>query len=105
MASVWHKLAAIGGATAVALGAYGAHGLRHLEPTYREVFETANKYHILHGGILMAIAPFTRCAAADIEPGGPRHSNPGGKGGSSRWAPAAGGIHARSSPPCAGDHM
>lgn len=70
MASIWHKLAAIGGATAVGLGAYGSHGLSHLQPTYREVFDTANKYHILHGGLLMAIVPFTRCVAAGIAPGG-----------------------------------
>ncbi|KAL6782379.1 hypothetical protein ACKKBG_A06560 [Auxenochlorella protothecoides x Auxenochlorella symbiontica] len=60
MTSIWHKVAAVGGATAVAAGAYGSHGLAHLAPTYRTVFETANKYHMIHGGILMALAPIAR---------------------------------------------
>lgn len=56
----WHIVAALGGATAVAAGAYGTHGLSHLDPIYRTMYETANKYHMYHGGMLMAIAPLSR---------------------------------------------
>jgi uncharacterized membrane protein YgdD (TMEM256/DUF423 family) len=44
------KLAAVLGALAVAIGAFGAHGLEPLLETYNrvETFETAVKYHFYH---------------------------------------------------------
>lgn len=56
----WHVVAAIFGATGVALGAYGSHGFKPANPKYTEVFKTANPYHLLHGGFLVALAPTTR---------------------------------------------
>lgn len=51
------RLAGLSGALAVALGAYGAHVLgsdpdkAHLKHT----FDTANKYHLIHSAVLLAI--------------------------------------------------
>ena len=59
MASIWHTLAGIAGASGVALGAYGAHGFRPADDYYNTVFERANKYHFL-GSMLLAIAPITK---------------------------------------------
>jgi uncharacterized membrane protein YgdD (TMEM256/DUF423 family) len=42
---------------AVALGAFGAHGLRgRLSPALQEVFETAVRYHVYHALSLFAVA-------------------------------------------------
>ena len=60
LSNAWHVVAGVGGATAVAAGAYGSHGLTHLQPVYRTMYDTANKYHLYHGGFLMALAPFAR---------------------------------------------
>jgi uncharacterized membrane protein YgdD (TMEM256/DUF423 family) len=57
--SLWHTLAGLAGASAVGLGAYGAHGFRPADPYFIEVFERANKYHFM-GAMLMAVAPITR---------------------------------------------
>lgn len=43
------RLAGVSGAAAVMLGAYGSHSLRkHATPEAREVFETGNRYHLIH---------------------------------------------------------
>ncbi|XP_054159899.1 transmembrane protein 256 homolog [Oppia nitens] len=60
--SHWTRIAAIFGATAVAMGAYGAHGLDpkpDVPIEYKHVFETANKYHFFHSLALLAV-PLTR---------------------------------------------
>lgn len=45
------------GAVGVALGAFGAHGLRdRLPPSLLEVWKTAVLYHLLHAVALLAIA-------------------------------------------------
>jgi uncharacterized membrane protein YgdD (TMEM256/DUF423 family) len=59
MASPWHRAAALAGASAVAAGAWGAHGHRPEAPAYAAVYETANKYHFYHAGLL-AVAPLAR---------------------------------------------
>ena len=42
-------IAAVSGFLAVALGAFGAHGLKpHLSPDELQWFETANRYHFYH---------------------------------------------------------
>ena len=55
------KTAAIFGAIAVGIGAFGAHGLKPmLESTGRlETFETAVKYHFYHSLALLALGTWT----------------------------------------------
>ena len=49
-------LAALFGASGVALGAFGAHGLKHLlEPRLLEVFTTAVHYQMIHALALLAV--------------------------------------------------
>ncbi|GIL73502.1 hypothetical protein Vretimale_5279 [Volvox reticuliferus] len=57
--NIWFRVAAISGATAVGLGAYGAHGFRPKDPYYTEVFRRANNLHMMHS-LLLAIAPSTK---------------------------------------------
>ena len=50
-------LAAALGAAGVALGAFGAHGLRaRLDARALEVWETAVRYHLIHAVALLALA-------------------------------------------------
>ncbi|XP_006363001.1 transmembrane protein 256 homolog [Solanum tuberosum] len=56
---IWHKIAAISGVAAVGLGAYGAHGFKPQNPTYKEVWHTASLYHLVHTAALLA-APITK---------------------------------------------
>lgn len=55
MVRVWILLAALGGALAVALGAYGAHGL-DAPPERIEMFRTAVSYQMWHVLALLAVA-------------------------------------------------
>jgi|TARA_R110001592_G_scaffold320584_7_gene598576 uncharacterized membrane protein YgdD (TMEM256/DUF423 family) len=49
-------LAAIAGFLGVALGAFGAHGLKdHLTPPMMTVYQTAVDYHLLHAAVLLAL--------------------------------------------------
>lgn len=49
--------AALLGAAGVALGAFGAHGLRtRLDARALEIWETAVRYHLLHAAVLLALA-------------------------------------------------
>lgn len=53
----WLMLAALGGFSGVALGAFGAHGLKAvLSPAYLEVFKTGVQYQLLHSLALLALA-------------------------------------------------
>lgn len=56
---LWLRVAAVSGATAIGLGAYGAHAFKPQDPHFTEVFKRANHYHLLHS-LLLAIAPSTR---------------------------------------------
>jgi uncharacterized membrane protein YgdD (TMEM256/DUF423 family) len=50
-------VAALLGAAGVALGAFGAHGLRaRLDAQQLAVWETAVKYHLIHAAALLALA-------------------------------------------------
>lgn len=50
-------VAAIAGFSAVALGAFGAHGLKQvLSPDMMEVYRTAVLYHLVHAVALLALA-------------------------------------------------
>lgn len=55
------KTAAITLALAVALGAFGAHGLKpYLSTEDMEVFKTAGFYHFVHGIALLALAALSK---------------------------------------------
>ncbi|KAL5540229.1 hypothetical protein UlMin_044469 [Ulmus minor] len=56
---IWHKIAAISGVAAVGLGAYGSHGFKPKNLTYKEVWQTASLYHLIHTAALVA-APITK---------------------------------------------
>ena len=47
------KIAGLSGAAAVALGAYGAHGLKNASPQFIEIWKTANAYHFVHSTVLL----------------------------------------------------
>jgi uncharacterized membrane protein YgdD (TMEM256/DUF423 family) len=51
------RVAGILGALAVAMGAFGAHGLRARVPPERlDTWETAASYHLLHAVVLLVLA-------------------------------------------------
>lgn len=57
MTQFFLPVAGILGALAVAIGAFGAHGLRgSLEPRSLEIFETAARYHLIHALALAIVA-------------------------------------------------
>lgn len=57
MAKLFMLLSAISGFLAVALGAFGAHGLKkHLSPEMFDVYQTAVNYHFTHTLALLACA-------------------------------------------------
>lgn len=54
---LWLVVAAVLGASGVAFGAGGAHGLRSLmAPEYVPTFETGVRYHLLHALAVLALA-------------------------------------------------
>ncbi|KAJ7960257.1 Transmembrane protein [Quillaja saponaria] len=55
---LWHKVAALSGMAALGLGTYGAHGFKPKNHTYKEVWQTASLYHLVHTSALVA-APIT----------------------------------------------
>ncbi|XP_023554646.1 transmembrane protein 256 homolog [Cucurbita pepo subsp. pepo] len=55
----WHKVAAISGVSALGLGTYGAHVFKPQNPAYKEVWQTASLYHLVHTAALLA-APSTK---------------------------------------------
>jgi uncharacterized membrane protein YgdD (TMEM256/DUF423 family) len=54
----WWTIAGLSGATAVALGAFGAHGLKQRvsEPRFLDIWQTAAHYHLVHTFALV-VAP------------------------------------------------
>ncbi|ASP37823.1 hypothetical protein CHH28_03655 [Bacterioplanes sanyensis] len=49
-------LAAVAGFSAVALGAFGAHGLKKvLSPQWLTVYQTGVQYHLIHAVVLLAV--------------------------------------------------
>jgi uncharacterized membrane protein YgdD (TMEM256/DUF423 family) len=56
VSSIFWKAGAVSGALAVALGAFGAHGLqaRGIEPKMLNNWETASRYHLIHSVALLA---------------------------------------------------
>ena len=56
MARLLLVLAALGGFTGVALGAFAAHGLKaRLSPEYLAVFQTGTHYQLIHSLALLAV--------------------------------------------------
>ena len=52
----WIIIGGISGFLAVALGAFGAHGLKqHLTPEMLEIYKTGVFYHLIHSVVLFAI--------------------------------------------------
>ena len=50
-------MAGLVGAVGVALGAFGAHGLKdHISPELLEIYRTGVLYHLLHAVALLAVA-------------------------------------------------
>ena len=69
MATMWWRVGALSGALGVAMGAFGAHALKErpgITPRMLEVWETANRYHLLHSFALLMVpmAPGARAALA-----------------------------------------
>ncbi|XP_020087445.1 transmembrane protein 256 homolog [Ananas comosus] len=56
---LWHKVAAVSGVAALGLGTYGAHVFRPKNASYKEVWQTASLYHLVHTAALVG-APFTK---------------------------------------------
>ncbi|KAH9745186.1 hypothetical protein KPL70_003967 [Citrus sinensis] len=56
---IWHKIAAVSGVAALGLGTYGAHGFKPQNPSFKEVWQTASLYHLVHTAALVA-APITK---------------------------------------------
>ncbi len=53
---MWFGVGALAGALGVALGAFGAHGLKsRVEPELLTVFETGVRYHMYHALALLAV--------------------------------------------------
>mgnify|MGYP000871604020 FL=1 len=56
MAKLWLTLGSVGMLLAVAMGAFGAHGLKkRLTPDLMAIYETAVQYHVYHALGLIAI--------------------------------------------------
>ncbi|KAJ2128828.1 hypothetical protein IW136_006001 [Coemansia sp. RSA 678] len=64
MSSLALKCAAVLGASGVALGAYGSHGLKKLgaEPSQIESWGTASRYQLIHAAALLAFSATGRTA-------------------------------------------
>jgi uncharacterized membrane protein YgdD (TMEM256/DUF423 family) len=60
-------IAAVAGASGVALGAFGAHGLRaRLDPAALAVWQTAVLYHLIHALALLALVLFARATGRSV---------------------------------------
>jgi uncharacterized membrane protein YgdD (TMEM256/DUF423 family) len=63
----WLKVSAALGLTGVALGAFGAHGLRQrLTPELLNAYTTGVLYHLLHALALLALALYGRATQSAI---------------------------------------
>lgn len=69
MQPIWLLIGAINGFLAVAAGAFGAHGLKHLPAYFLDVFKVGAQYHMYHALALVALA-FLPAARAGSVAGG-----------------------------------
>ncbi|XP_006412310.2 transmembrane protein 256 homolog [Eutrema salsugineum] len=56
---IWHKVAAVLGMAALGLGTYGAHVFKPENPSYKQVWQKASLYHLVHTAALVS-APSTK---------------------------------------------
>ncbi|KAK4788488.1 hypothetical protein SAY86_019807 [Trapa natans] len=56
---IWHKVAAFSGVAALGLGTYGSHVFKPEDPAYKQVWQTASLYHLVHTAALVS-APITK---------------------------------------------
>jgi uncharacterized membrane protein YgdD (TMEM256/DUF423 family) len=65
----WFRLGAVTMAIGVAIGAFGAHGLKNvLDDSMKAVFETGVRYHLIHGLALFAVAwAASRASTAPVQ--------------------------------------
>ncbi|CAG9467375.1 unnamed protein product [Pedinophyceae sp. YPF-701] len=57
--SVWTRVAGLYGAAGVGLGAWGAHGIKSVDPEFKAIYETGSRYHFAHTA-LIALSPLAR---------------------------------------------
>ncbi len=63
----WLILAAVFGASAVAAGAFGAHGLKErVEPALLETWKTGALYHLVHSFALLTLALYAQATERAI---------------------------------------
>jgi uncharacterized membrane protein YgdD (TMEM256/DUF423 family) len=63
----WIRVAAVFGFLGVALGAFGAHGLRGKIPeNLLQAWHTGVLYHLIHAVALLALALYAKSAAANV---------------------------------------
>jgi uncharacterized membrane protein YgdD (TMEM256/DUF423 family) len=64
---MWMTIASASGLVAVALGAFGAHGLRgRVTAEQAAAWATASHYHLLHSVVLLALALFAASTGRPI---------------------------------------
>lgn len=56
---MWLRVAGLSGVAALGLGTYGAHMFKPQNPAYKEVWQTASLYHLVHTSALLAV-PLTK---------------------------------------------
>jgi uncharacterized membrane protein YgdD (TMEM256/DUF423 family) len=66
MYNIWLKLVGLSGASAVAFGAAGAHLLLKKDENLKDIWKTANFYHLIHTCALAYVATFARGKARNI---------------------------------------
>lgn len=72
----WISIAAVLGALAVALGAFGAHALKErLTPQDLAIFETAVRYQFYHVLALLMVVPVERWVSSQGQGSGTRWAN------------------------------
>lgn len=72
----WISVAAVLGALAVALGAFGAHALKdRLNPQDLAIFETAVRYQFYHALAMLTVVPVERWLSGLGQSGGTRWAN------------------------------
>mmetsp|Transcript_14828 Transcript_14828/g.22319 ORF Transcript_14828/g.22319 Transcript_14828/m.22319 type:complete len:116 (+) Transcript_14828:53-400(+) len=56
MSKFFSVAAGLSGAVAIGLGAYGAHGIKHMNESYRDTWKIASLYHLVHSVALAGVA-------------------------------------------------
>jgi uncharacterized membrane protein YgdD (TMEM256/DUF423 family) len=64
---MWIAIAAALGASAVAAGAFGAHGLKaHATPDQLSAWSTATQYHLLHSVAILSLALYAASSGRSV---------------------------------------